>query len=153
MTIQTFMTNNGVKDKKTVIDWIKKGYIPRANTEIDYIPNSARLPFTEARARDAKAIYSSIVKATNKRKHVLPVLYKICDDEFNGYIDRLVEAGLIVRRVSDEVTYYDATIKATEITKNELFKIIENVSQGVSQGISQGIVTSVKESLMTKMGA
>lgn len=135
MTIETFAEYHNVKDK-TVKDWIKKDLIPGANLEKNYIPDSARVPYTEARAKNARAIYVSIVKGSGALKHVLPKLYKICDDEFNGYIDRLEDAKLIQRRVSDGITYYDATIEACKIKEEFILKAVEAAARGFSEGMT-----------------
>lgn len=133
MTIETFAEYHNVKDK-TVKDWIKKELIPGAILEKNYIPDSARVPYTKARAQNARAIYVSIVKGSSNLKHVLPKLYKICDDEFDGYVDRLEGAGFIQRRVSDGITYYDATIEACKIKEELILKAVEAVARGVSEG-------------------
>ena len=74
MDIDQFASNNGVK-RKTVEKWIEKGLIPKADFEKNYVPDSARQPCTNARAKNANAIYVSMVKASFERKHILPVLY------------------------------------------------------------------------------
>ena len=84
MTIDVFIYNYGLKRKDTFISWIKNGLIQCANLEKDYVPDSARPPYTKARAKKAGAIYVSIVKASCNRQHVLPKLYRRGDDEFNG---------------------------------------------------------------------
>ena len=78
----------------------------------------------------------SIVKGSSNLKHVLPKLYKICDDEFNGYIDRLEDAGFIQRRVSDGITYYDATIEACKIKEELILKAVEAAARGFSEGMT-----------------
>ena len=105
MTISDFATE--VKtSKETVIKWINNGYIPGASVENNYVPDSARKPYTKARAKNSDAVYCSIVKACMNFCHVVPALYNMRDDEFNGYIDRLIAAGYISTRVADGVTYY-----------------------------------------------
>lgn len=142
MKIDTFALQNKVK-RKTVEKWIKDDLIPKADLEKDYIPESARLPYTKARAKNAKSIYVSMVKAAYSRKHILPVLYKICDDEFNGYIERLVDAGCIVKRISDDITYYDATLQANEINQKFILNAIETISKGVSEGVTTAVINKI----------
>ena len=76
MTIDMFMNNYGIKKKETVIIWILENLIPGANLATDYVPDSARPPYTKARVKDADSIYCSIVAASRKRYHVLPKTYK-----------------------------------------------------------------------------
>ena len=140
MTIDTFMDNYGIRKKETVIKWIIEKLIPGADLESDYIPDSARPPYTKARAKDANSIYCSIVSASCKRYHVLPQLYKICTDEFNGYINRLVEADLISIRVTDNITYYDATLNAKNCNKKFILNAIESCSKGLSEGTTTAIL-------------
>ena len=140
MTIEEFMNNNEVKLRSTVIGWIRKGYIPRANEGENYIPNSARVPYINAKARTSDAIYNSIVEASRQRKHVMPALYRMGDDEFQGYINRLVEAGFIVIRISDGVTYYDATLKAKNANKNFILKVIKALAEGTSYGATKAML-------------
>ena len=96
MTIEAYM-NKYHQSKKTVNLWISNGYIPGANLEADYIPDSARMPYTAARAKTANGIYKSIINASKSLKHVVPELYKIHKDEFDGYIRRLSQSGYIER--------------------------------------------------------
>ncbi|MBS6463190.1 MAG: hypothetical protein KH352_07340 [Ruminococcus sp.] len=142
MNIDKFASINNVK-RKTVEKWINDGLIPRANLEGDYIPDSARPPFTKARAKNANAIYVSMVKAAFNRKHILPVLYNICEDEFNAYIDNLVAAGCIERRTSDEVTYYDATIQASNINKEHILNMVRSAARGISEGITTTVLNRI----------
>lgn len=141
MDIDKFASNNGVK-RKTVENWIKNNLIPNADLEKNYVPDSARQPFTKARAKNVNAIYVSMVKASSERKHILPVLYKIGEDEFNGYIERLVKAGYIEKRISDGVTYYDATIQSKDIN-TVIIKTIKTISQGVSEGATTAILNKL----------
>ena len=85
-------------------------------------------------------IYCSIVAATRKRLHVLPQLYKMCTDEFNGYIERLEGAGLIVRRITDNITYYDLPISSTNYSRNYILAAIEAYSKGAWQGITTALL-------------
>lgn len=142
MNIDKFASNNGIK-RKTIEKWIQNGLIPNADLEKNYVPDSARQPFTKARAKNANAIYVSMVKASFERKHILPVLYKICEDEFNGYTERLVQAGCIKERESDGVTYYDATIQSKNIRKSFILKALKAISRGVSEGATTAILNKL----------
>ena len=134
------MNNYGIKRKKTVIKWISKDLIPGADLTADYVPDSARPPYTKARAKDADSIYCSIVAASYNRYHVLPKIYKICDDEFNGYINRLVEANLISIRVTDNITYYDTPLTAKKCRRKFILEAIEACSKGLSEGIATAVL-------------
>lgn len=137
MTTDTFMRNYGIKKKGLVTKWITEELIPGANLDEDYIPDSARPPYTKARAKNAKSIYYSIVIASHNRQHVLPKLYKICQEEFNGYINRLAQANLIDIRVTDNITYYDATLSATDVNKKFILDALERCSKGIAQGVTE----------------
>lgn len=140
MTINEFMIKNNIRKKNTVIAWIEKGLIPNATLDPEYIPESARKPYTRARAKNAKAIYCSIVKATINRYHVMPQNYGICKAEFEAYVDKLVEAKLIDKRVTDGITYYDATITALKIKRETLLEFIERSMEGISRGVTGEIL-------------
>ena len=142
MNIDKFAFNNRIK-RKTVEDWIKKGLIPNADLEKNFVPDSARPPFTKARAKNVNSIYVSMVRASFERKHILPILYKICEDEFNGYIERLVLAGCIEKRVSDGVTYYDATIQSKDINSNYILKSLKAIFCGISEGTTTAILNKL----------
>lgn len=51
MTISDFATEVKTSEK-TVIKWINNGYIPGASVENNYVPDSARKPYTKARAKE-----------------------------------------------------------------------------------------------------
>lgn len=142
MNIETFMKNYGLKEKKTVIKWINKALIPGANLSKNYIPNSARPPYTKARAKNVSSIYCSMVKACLERRHILPKLYRLCDDEFNGYIEQLVRAGLITKRTTDNIQYYDATISATQYKKKFILDAIEACTRGIAEGTTNALVSA-----------
>lgn len=139
MDIETFVINNHCK-RKTVIKWIKEGFIPGGNLEKDYIPDSARVPYTGARAKNTDAIYFSMVKASRNRKHILPSLYHLCEEEFNAYVDRLVQAGLIEKRRTDGIVYYDATLKAIDANKQFILSALKAISQGVAEGVTTALL-------------
>lgn len=134
------MRNYAIKQKQTVIKWINAGLIPGANFKNNYVPDSARPPYTKARAKNANTIYTSIVKASYERRHVLPSLYRISEDEFNGYIDRLVRANLICKRVADNITYYDTPINANNCNKNFILQALEACLKGISEGVTKTLV-------------
>lgn len=149
MTISAFAEKHKTK-KETVLGWIEKGYIPGANLEKDFIPDSAKKPYTRARAqaKNSDSIYYSIVNATRNLFHVMPALYGLCEDEFNGYIDRLVEAGCLVKRITDGVTYYDATFQAKYYKKSELLKALAPAIKAASEGATAAALKFAKKELL-----
>lgn len=143
MTIIDFKNKYKIKNINTIYKWIENGYIPNSSKENDYVPDSARLPYTQARAKNANAIYESIVKASYQRKHVVPELYSISKDEFIGYVDELVKAGFIYKRVSDNVTYYDATPEVKCINRKKVLDALEAISKGVMKGAAEVIISQI----------
>lgn len=137
MTVDAFRERCGASTK-TVKAWIENGYVPGANWDADYVPDSARPPFTEARAKSQypNSVFTSIVKAALKRKHVLPELYGMCQDEFDGYVNQLVEAGLIRIRITDDITYYDPTLQAERQSKSEIKQLIKECVEAASRGVT-----------------
>lgn len=133
MTLENFMENYGLKNKKTVVDWISKGYIPGANLEKNYVPDSARPPYTRARAKNAESIYMSIVDASYKRRQVFPALYRLCDEEFESYIENLVKAGLIIKRITDGVIYYDAAVQVENLKRKFILEAVKAVPNGIDK--------------------
>lgn len=102
------------------------------------MPDSAKPPFTEARAKVKfpTSVFMSIVKAALKRKHVLPELYGMCQDEFDNYINQLVEAGLIQIRITDGITYYDPTLQAEQQSKGEIKQMITKCVEAAFKGVT-----------------
>ena len=142
MTINQFAEIHN-KRRRLVLDWISKGFIPGASVDRDYVPDSARVPYTKARAKNAKKIYCSIVKSSIQQQHVLPQLYGICQEEFDDYIRRLERAGLIEIRITDGVTYYDATIAATQYSEKFVIELVRACAQGIAQGVTEGMLATV----------
>lgn len=144
MTIRAFAHAMN-KSVKTVQKWVQDGYIPGASIENDYIPDSARIPYTQARAKNANAIYCSIVKAANERMHVVPKLYGISQEEFDGYIRRLTEAGFVESRVADGVTYYDATLQVAHSSRAFILAVIEAGAKGLASGVTEACISRAQE--------
>ncbi len=142
MTIKEFAKEKNKKEK-LVVSWIRKDLIPRASVDNNFIPASARIPYTKARAKTAKGRYISMVKATERFYHIIPKLYGICKDEFDAYIQRLVDAGLIVRRLTDGIEYYDRVFDSNS-KKSFIVKAIEVASRGVTEGITNAIIKNTK---------
>lgn len=145
MRLEEFANNNNVS-VKTVTKWLNDGYIlgsyfDQENNEW-FIPNSARPPYTRARAKARQSIYRSIVKAAVKRKNVFPKLYNITQQEFDSYIRILVDAGYINLRVEDNVTYYDETLTSRNFLLLKIKSINEIVSVHI-ESISNGVTSAM----------
>ena len=143
MTIIQY-ANKSNKSIETILRWIYEGRVPGASVDHDYVPDSARTPLTKTRAKTAEAIYWSIVKASNEKKHVTHHTYKLCKDEFNCYIEQLINAGLIVKRKTDGVIYYEATPLAFDKKKAFILDCIERTSRGAAQGVTAAIIEANK---------
>lgn len=115
MTVQEFAEKCN-KKVSTVLKWIESGFVPGVVTKDgEYvIPQSARKPYTECRAKDGKAILKSIVTACNKRCGVCAALYDISDAEYQNYISTLVNEEYISSFCEDEITYYNVTPKGAD---------------------------------------
>lgn len=135
ISIASFMDRNHISKERIVANWIERGLIPGADAEHGMVPESARPPYTKARAKSANAIYYSILQASRQRRHVMPQLYGMCQAEFDGYIDRLVFAELLVRRETDGITYYDVTLTGADATKQVIFESIGRIAREVAHGI------------------
>ena len=115
MTIDEFATK--VKAKKaTVLSWISKGLIPGAHD--DYVPSSARKPYTRTRAKTGEAIIKSILKASNAQMGICAELYDISETDFNTYITGLINYGYISSFEADGVQYYNITAHGVEFLNN-----------------------------------
>lgn len=136
MNIEEFINRQeSVITKRTVLKWLEKGYIPGAKKDLKtqewILPNSARIPYTRARAKNTKALRKSILKACMERKHVFYKLYKnVTEEEFKYKIQELKDEGLIVVRIEDGIEYYDSTNKLDKESKISISNNIENFNLG-----------------------
>lgn len=135
MTIVQFAE---IKNKKikTVLKWIYDGFLPNASVDNDYVPDSAREPYF-SRAKESSSIYYSIVYASSHLKHVSNKTYGLTIQEFNSYIDRLIAAGLIEKRIEDGVTYYDATPKVADKKKRFILDAIAAGTYGITKALKE----------------
>lgn len=115
MNIKDFATKCGVLEA-TVKEWIKKGYVPGAQG--DYIPPSARQPYTVTRAKTGSAIVRSMLKACNNHYGIFAGIYNISQDAFDAYVKSLLDGGYIIAYEEDGVTYYNITVKGIEFLRN-----------------------------------
>lgn len=122
MTIKEFALEKSVLES-TVRGWCEKKLIrgikfDEKTGEYD-IPSSAKVPYYNNRAYKGDKIYISIVRATMKGFDVCAALYKIHEDEFQGYIKDLLEAEIIAEYTARDtgVLYYRQTLKSSEFEK------------------------------------
>ncbi len=73
---------------------------------------------------------------------MLPQIYKICPEEFNTYIKQLEKAELIIVRTTDNITYYDLSIRAINCTRKAILDIIKSCSEGIVKGVMQTALES-----------
>ena len=121
MTVQGFAEKCN-KRVSTVLKWLEAELVPGVVTEDgEYvIPQSARKPYTECRAKGGKAILKSIVTACEKRCGVCAALYGISEAEYQNYISTLLSEGYISPFSEDEITYYNVTVKGAERVRPSL---------------------------------
>lgn len=131
MTIEEFAKKNKT-NKERVKKWIKKDLIPGADIESDFIPNSAKPPYTRAKAEKPASVLKSIVKATAKGYHVMPSLYNKCPEEFESYINQLVKSDLIAVRETDGITYYDPTVQSLSYNEKQISDKIKLITQSIA---------------------
>lgn len=149
MNLEEFMNRFGIKRKRTVNDWLDKGYIPGAkimgNGEI-IIPDRARPPYVEARAKKRESIFVSILKGVNSRKQVLPILYSMSEKEFDIYIIELEKNELLTTEVENGIRYYYPTLKTEEylFDKTRLRKILRKL-QPLTESFMEGSVKGILE--------
>ena len=111
MTISEFAKKTG-HSEVVVRDWVEKEWI--AGAKNDYIPPSARVPYTNRRAKKMPAIIKSILNACSKNMGVTAALYGISEEYFQAIIASMIKDGLIEDYIEDGVTYYIITIKGDQ---------------------------------------
>lgn len=77
----------------------------KLDNEEYYISEYSKPPYTSARARNCTSIYISIVKECEKRKSVCAKLYGLNEDEFNIYIEQLVDKNIIEKQTHDNCDF------------------------------------------------
>ena len=134
MTIVEFADQCG-KREPTVRGWIEKGYVPGASIVDDYVPNSAREPYTSTRAKKSVAIMKAVLKACNSRRGVVGALFGMGEEEFLAMMNSLEENGYVYSFSEDGVTYYNTTIIGEEkITHKKDLIAIANILAAMSPG-------------------
>lgn len=152
--LNSFMKKVGVTKKSYVRDWISDDLIPGVmkapDIESTMFPASARRPYKERNklraTSNSPAIRTHIVKAALNRTHITKEMCHLTTGEFEGFIDELIEAELIRRRVEDDITYYDSTIKSNickEKSFNNLRKFILEALEVSSKGAAEGFTKAI----------
>lgn len=149
MKINEFMDRFELTNKKTVLGWLEKGYIPGAFLSDDgeyWIPDAALPPYTKARAKNSDSIFKSMLKGVVKRRYLLPELYKMSKAEFNWYVSTLEKAGLIAVEKIDNIDYYRPTMKTKEYLNDNtkmraLLKQFQPLVESAFAGTTQGIMS------------
>lgn len=140
MEVTEFAKKFKIKNEKKIINWIDKDILPGAY-KLDnggyYISEYSKPPYTSARARNCTAIYTSIVKACEKRKSVCAKLYKLDEVEFNLYIEQLVEKDIIEKRTFDNCDFYYATLNSRKFLDDREYR------KKVLQAIGTTILSSL----------
>ncbi len=119
MTSEQFAERHN-KKLKTIDDYLEKGFIQGA-LKIDGvwdIPEDARLPYTENRINpqsDQPSVYKSILTGVKNNRSVSHQVYGMTEEDFNGYIEVLLGAELIIKStLSRNVPTYRITEKGVE---------------------------------------
>lgn len=136
VTIEEFARMNDVKPS-TVRGWISKGFIPGAHD--DYIPLSARRPYTDTRAKGGTAIIRSILFACENSLGITASLYGLSEPAFCSYIDQMLNDGYISSYEEDGATYYNIAPSGAELLRNWNKKDWKGIIQTVFAGIQMAL--------------
>lgn len=128
MTIRAFAEKHN-KEIRLVKQWIRKEFIPGASLEENYIPDSARVPYTCTRARKGDAILQAILKACKNEYGITSKLFKISPERFEAMLFSLESEGLLLSYESDGIRYYDITTKGKNSLKS--FRKSDWISLGI----------------------
>lgn len=144
MNYKEFMEKTKVTKRKYVEDWLNNDLIPGVKYADDIenaqFPDSSRRPYNpHTKNLPASKIYCHILKACNKKEHVLPKTFSIDQTEFDSYINNLENEKYIVKRVVDGIEYYDLTMLGSEYTDNKIeeifFKLVESATKGQTSAV------------------
>lgn len=140
MTFEDFKKKKNIKRNCTLEDWLENNYIDGAR-KIDgkwFIPENARRPYTERKAKEGYALYKSFVRAYYKGKSVAPALYNISNEKFDTINNWLLSKDLIEKEELDGLTYYNATAEGEKFISFSNSKIgniygltIEKIAKGI----------------------
>ena len=86
--------------------------------EPDYIPNSARRPYTLARAKKGTSLIKSILRGLDMGYGVNASIYGISEEQFQAIIQSLIDQEFVISHIEDGITYYDITISGNEKIKS-----------------------------------
>lgn len=152
MTISEFADRFQIKNERLIKEWIDKELIPGVQQDSEtqdwIIPDRAWPPYTNARAKNANAIYKSIVKGISNRKYVSSKIYKMDEKEFLLYIKQLVKANIIEMDFEDNIPYYSATLESQKFLESKNpEKYIEAILLKITEAISKGTVDALIEKI------
>lgn len=150
MTIEDFMNNFGLKHRQKVLKWIEKDLIPGvimdSKTSEYFIPECARPPYTQTRAKTTTAIYKSIVSACIKRKGICAKLYHISDAEFSKYIEDLSESGYIDIKMYNGIPCYYANLMSQDfVSSKSPLELLQSCIAVVSEAVAKGATSAAIE--------
>lgn len=139
--------------KKTVSKWLEDKLIPGAAyndvTGEWFIPDSARRPYIAPwnLGTDADSIRISIVNACLKNQYISRETYYLSKGEFSGYIDQLIDAGLITKRIEDEIVYYDSTLDSSKFANMKKTQRRNTIAKIVKEAIKVApyVITAYEE--------
>lgn len=117
----------------------------------DGIYSSAKSKIAEdstASCEEALQMFQSIFGWKDADEQICACQKRIEEIKAKENVDRLVEAGYIVRRTTDDVTYYDATPQAKHYKKLELLKVLEPAIKAASEGITTAAFEFAQKELL-----
>lgn len=148
MTVEEFCRLVGAQSA-TVEKWFEKGLLPGAardgqTGQLVLAPGTLR-PY-RARAKEARAIYASIVRACSKQQGICPQTYGLPPARFQAYLAQLTEAGLIQPvQVPGGCQQYIQTPKGDEFLQMSrqkqrqwLTQLLQAFAEGAAKGATQG---------------
>lgn len=152
MNYLEYMKKVGVTKRKYVERWIAQDLIPgvvKGNSFADtQFPNSARRPYCCRYLKPGLSAYkirAHIVKACILRRHITKDICYASEEEFNGYIRDLKNAGLISERIEDGIIYYDSTLKSDTYTSPKLANI-EKIVQAATATAFPALIAAIDHS-------
>lgn len=152
MNIEEFCKKNNCKEKrKTINEWLKKGYIRGAKqnekTKEWYIPTEAMIPYTRHGRPSGTAMYKSIAKGVSQNRDVFAALYGISEMRFKQYTDIMIEKGYLKAYESEGITYYVPTLETEKFINMPNSKIIATLGELASKIVSETVNVYVKNKM------
>lgn len=144
MELAQFITESQKSDK-TVMGWIKNGLVNgAAYVNGTYtISDLSRPPYMHASSRSAASIRKGIVVGCKRSLSVNCKVFKISEDEFNVYVDQLIAADLIEKRVIEGVAYYFSTMRADSMSEKQIYKLMKDFASTVTEAATGAITEQI----------